>query len=83
MKDWTTKDFRKAAFAVGIGLTVGKGIGDLINAALSGWAIGLAKGLAKNGNKTAQEVCKKAEIDYEPKENDEKHYTKMKIGFHA
>lgn len=71
MKDWTTKDFRKAAFAVGVGLTVGKGVGDLINAALSGWAIGLTKGLAKNGNKTAQEICKKAKIDYEPKENDE------------
>lgn len=83
MKDWTTKDFRKAAFAVGIGLTVGKSVGHIIDAALNGAAIGLAKGLAKNGNKTAQEVCKKAEIDYEPKENDEKHYTKMKIGFHA
>ena len=83
MKDWTTKDFRKAAFAVGIGFTIGKGIGGMINAALSGWAIGLTKGLAKSGNKTAQEICKKAEIDYEPKENDEEHYAKMKIGFHA
>ena len=71
MKDWTTKDFRKASFAVGIGLTVGTGIGFLIIAALSGGVIGLTKGLAKNGNETAQEICKKAKIDYEPKENDE------------
>lgn len=71
MKDWTTKDFRKAAFAVGIGFTVGKGIVGIINSALSGGTIGLIKGLAKNGNKTAQEICKKAKIDYEPKENDE------------
>ena len=70
MKDWTTKDFRKVAFAVGIGFTVGKEIGELIKAVLSGLEIGLIKGLAKNGNKTAQEVCKKAKIDYEPKEND-------------
>ena len=71
MKDWTTKDFRKAAFAVGIGLTVGKEIGELINAVLSIATIDLTKFLANNGNKTAQEVCKKAKIDYEPKENDE------------
>lgn len=83
MKDWTTKDFRKAAFAVGIGFTVGKEIGDLIKAVVSIATIDLTKCLAKSGNKTAQEICKKAEIDYEPKENDEEHYAKMKIGFHA
>ena len=31
MKEWTTKDFRKAAFAVGFGLTLGKYFGGIID----------------------------------------------------
>ena len=31
MKEWTAKDFRKAAFAVGFGLTLGKYFGGIID----------------------------------------------------
>ena len=31
MKEWTTKDFRKAAFAVGFGLTLGKYFGGIVD----------------------------------------------------
>ena len=30
MKEWTTKDFRKAAFALGFGLTLGKYFGGIV-----------------------------------------------------
>lgn len=31
MKEWTTKDFRKAAFAIGFGLTLGKYFGGIVD----------------------------------------------------
>ena len=57
MKDFNVKDIRKAAFAVGVGFTVGKECGEYISAVLGGIFIGVARGFAKHGNKFAQDVC--------------------------
>ena len=55
------KDLRKAAFAVGFGLTVGKAVGGMVEAVLNGMVISVTKAAAKHGNKTAQEVLQKPE----------------------
>lgn len=65
------KDLRKAAFAVGFGVTMGKFAADAVAAILSGISIGLLKNAADDGNKIAQEVCEKADIKVEPEENKE------------
>lgn len=76
------KDLRKAAFAVGFGVTMGKFAADSVAAILSGIGLGLLKNAADDGNKIAQEVCEKADIEVEPKENKEDESNKV-IGFHC
>ena len=61
------KDLRRAAFAVGFGITVGKTVGDWVGAVINGAGLGIIKGLAKHGNETAQKVCKDSDLDYETK----------------
>jgi hypothetical protein len=64
------KDLRKAAFAVSFGVGMGKFAADAVAAILSGISIGLLKNAADDGNKIAQEVCEKADIKVEPKEEE-------------
>ena len=75
------KDIRKAAFAVGLGFTLGKECGDMISAILNRLVVSTARNFAKDGNKAAQKFCNEAKIRYEdPKENIS---NKVTIGFHA
>lgn len=75
------KDLRKAAFAVGFGVTMGKFAADAVEAILTGISIGLLKNAADDGNKIAQEICEKADIKVEPKEEEVE--SKIKMGFHC
>lgn len=77
--NWTTKEIRKAAFAVGVGFTVGKKVGVILNAALDGAIKGFVRYMAKEGNEFAQDVCKKANLSYEKDPDNE---PKVKMGFH-
>lgn len=52
------------------------------SAVLGGILIGVARGFAKHGNKFAQDVCKKINIEYEMKD-DKEVSNKTEIGFHA
>lgn len=84
MNDWTSKDFRKAAFAVGFGFTMGKIIGKFTGEyvlAVGKYACeGFLKCTAKKGFESSQEWCRKLNLEYEPKQkNDDE--PKMKIGF--
>ena len=54
MKEWTPKELRKAAFAVGFGLYFGKGVAKFIDETVSGTIVNVVKTLAKEGN----EFCK-------------------------
>lgn len=74
------KDIRKAAFAVGLGFTLGKECGKWINHAIDRLIVDVARNLAKDGNETAQDICKRANIKYEEKEEAT---AKVNIGFHA
>lgn len=62
------KAIRKAAFAVGVGFTVGKAVGGYINAAISGVYLGMLKSLAKHGNEVAKDACERCNIEYEESE---------------
>ena len=61
-----------AAFVVGLGLTVGKAVGNLVNAGIYGAIIGFSEAAAECRNETAQDVCKKSSIKHaeENVEND-------------
>lgn len=65
------KDLRKAAFAVGFGVAMGKFAAEMAQAVITGIGLGTLKFADKEGNKIAQEVCEKADIKVEPKENKE------------
>lgn len=64
------KDLRKAAFAVGFGVAMGKFAAEMAQAVIAGIGLGTLKFAAKKGNEIAQEVCEKAKIDVEPKEEE-------------
>lgn len=76
------KDLRKAAFAVGFGVAMGKFAAEMIQAVITGIGLGTLKFAAKEGNEIAQEVCEKAKIKVEPEENKENESDKV-IGFHC
>ena len=80
MKEWTVKDFTKAAIAVGFGLTFGKVLGKYAEGAINGVIISIFKEFASNGNCIAQDFCKKSGIKYE---HDNKTDVKMEMGFHC
>lgn len=82
MKDLNVKDIRKAAFAVGLGFTVGKQIGEMVNAAINGAWLGTLKSLAEHGNKIAQETCERNNIKYDKGERKE-NSDEIKMGFHV
>ena len=59
------KDLRRAAFAVGFGLTVGKAVGDFVGALIGGVTSGTIQQMAKHGNKVAQKACEENGIEYD------------------
>lgn len=77
------KVIRKAAFAVGVGFTVGKNVGSLINAGISGVYLGMMKSLAKHGNEVARDICERCDIEYEESDKKKKESDKVVMGFHA
>ena len=81
MKEWTNKDLRRAAFAVGLGLYFGKGVAKFIDETVSGTIVNIFKTFAKEGNEFCKNVCEKNGIHYkeEPKKND----NDVKMGFHV
>lgn len=64
------KDLRKAAFAVGFGVAMGKFAAEMTQAVITGIGLGALKIAAKEGNEIAQEVCEKAKVDVEPKDEE-------------
>lgn len=82
MKEWTVKDFRKAAIAVGFGLTFGKVLGKYAEGAINGVITSVFKEYASNGNRIAQDFCKKVGVEYEHNNNN-KTDIKMEMGFHC
>lgn len=78
-----TKNIRKVAFAVGVGFTVGKAVGAYVNSIIDGALLGTLKGLAKCGNKLAQETCKCNNIEYEESDKKKEDSEGFKMGFHA
>ena len=68
------------AFSVGIGLTLGKWVGEMANSALNGVVLGVAQLAAKNGNEIVQNALDRAGVEYEKKE--EKTEDNI-IGFHS
>lgn len=76
------KNMRKAAFAVGVGFTVGKTVGGYASAVMNGVGLGILKSLAKHGNQIAQETCKHCDIEYKKGNEQEKKSDEIKMGFH-
>ena len=58
------KNLRKAAFAVGFGITVGKTIGDIVSAGINGMVLGLVKCVKES----SQKACKKDDVEYAEEE---------------
>lgn len=83
LTDLSTKDLRKAAFAVGFGLYFGKAVGKIAETALNSAILGGFKSAAKNGNEFAQDICEKANVKYDKtgQEVEEKPETTV-MGFH-
>lgn len=71
MKDFNvnldTKNLRKAAFAVGFGLTVGKAIGDLVSVCIDGTVLGVIKSTAKDV-KSSQKAFENDSVKYSEEE---------------
>ena len=82
MKEWTTKDFRKAAFAVGFGLTLGKYFGGIVDNIAGAITKTILKKSAEKGNEYAQNACRDLKIKYEKTElgNDD---SKIQMRFHG
>lgn len=80
-ENWTSKDFRKAAFGVGFGFTLGKTMAKIIDSMVGGFLVGAFKKSAEDGNEVAQEICNKAKVDYK-KPGTTEEQPKAKIGFH-
>lgn len=83
LTDLSTKDLRKAAFAVGFGWYFGKAVGKLADRALYDVIMASFKTAARSGNEYAQEVCNKANVKYDKTEQkvEEKPETTV-MGFH-
>ena len=69
---FSKKDLRKAAFAVGFGLTLGKQAAGWLETVASTFFSRWMVDKAKNGDNWAQDICEKAGIIY--KEDSEKEY---------
>lgn len=65
------KDLRKAAFAVGFGVAMGKFAAEMTQAVITGIGLGSLKVAAKKGNELAKEICEKSGIKVEDENKDE------------
>lgn len=61
------KDLRRAAFAVGFGLTVGKAVGNFVGALIEGATTGMIQQMAKHGNGAAKKACEESGIKWDNK----------------
>ena len=72
---FSKKDLRKAAFAVGFGLTLGKQAAGWLETVASTFFSRWTVDKAKNGDNWAQDICTKAGVNYkgdsEEKESEE------------
>ena len=82
MKEWATKDFRKAAFALGFGLTLGKYFGGIVGNIAGAIAKTILKKSAEKGNEYAQNACRDMKIKYEKTES-KGDDSKIQMGFHG
>lgn len=73
------KDLRKAAFAVGLGFTIGRYVGRILNSVVDGAGRALVSTWASHGDEFSQKVCDNCNIEYNKKVPDDE--PKMKIGF--
>lgn len=64
------KDIRKAACAVGFGLTIGKFAGDVVKDSILVLATGFLKHKAKKGDKVAPECCDEVKVKYDETKED-------------
>lgn len=81
-----TKNLRKAAFAIGFGLAMGKYVADGVIFVEECISEGILMSMASRGNKYAQNACKAAGLKYEKTiKTDIKNEpnNKVDIGFHA
>lgn len=76
------KGLFKSAVAIRAGLTVGKYLGEVINAGFNGIGLGVAVFGAEKGNKNMQKICNKYNVEYKKPENDDSPKDKI-IGFHC
>lgn len=66
------------AFAVGLGLTVGKYVGGMVNAALDGVVLGISSLAAEKGSVIAQQALDRANVQYKKEETE----PDKVVGFH-
>lgn len=81
-----TKDLRKAAFAIGFGLAMGKYVADDVTFVYECITKDILMAMASRGNKYAQNACRAAGLKYEKTiKTDIKNEpsNKVDIGFHA
>lgn len=81
-----TKNLRKAAFAIGFGLAIGKYVSDGVIFVEECISKDILMSMASRGNKYAQNACKAAGLKYEKTiKTDIKNEpnNKVDIGFHA
>lgn len=81
-----TKNLRKAAFAIGFGLAMGKYVADDVTFIYECITKDICIAMASRGNKYAQNACKAAGLKYEKTiKTDIKNEpnNKVDIGFHA
>ncbi len=81
-----TKDLRKAAFAIGFGLAMGKYIAEDVGFLSECISKVVLQEMASHGNKYAQNVCKTAGLKYETVVKTDikiEPNNKVDIGFHA
>ena len=81
-----TKNLRKAAFAIGFGLAIGKYVADGVIFVEECISKNILMSMASRGNKYAQNACKAAGLKYEKTiKTDIKNEpnNKVDIGFHA
>lgn len=81
-----TKDLRKAAFAIGFGLAMGKYIANAVEFLTEGISEVILQEMASHGNKYAQNACRSAGLKYETGVKTDikvEPNNKVDIGFHA
>lgn len=81
-----TKNLRKAAFAIGFGLAMGKYVADDVTFVYECITKDIIMAMASRGNKYAQNACETAGLEYEKTIKTDikvEPNNKVDIGFHA